>query len=95
MKKSAAGELRWKLGNAVLLLLMVASIFVYAWVHYQVVEHGYRLVKVRRQEKKAQENHKKLILEIATLKQHDRLEKIGRRKFGLHYPGLGQKILLK
>ncbi|RLB69075.1 MAG: hypothetical protein DRH04_05840 [Deltaproteobacteria bacterium] len=95
MKKKVGGDLRWKLGNAVLLLLMVASIFAYAWVHYQVVEHGYRLVKVRRQEKTAQENHKKLLLEIATLKQHDRLEKIGRRKFGLRYPGLGQKILLK
>lgn len=95
MKKPAAGDLRWKLLNGGLLLLMVGLIFVYAFVHYQVVEHGYRLVKVRDQEKRAQENHKKLILEIATLKQHDRLEKIGRRKFGLQYPELGQKILLK
>ena len=95
MKKPVSGDLRWKLLNGGLLLLMVGSIFVYAWVHYQVVEHGYRLVKVRHQEKIAQENHKKLILEIATLKQHDRLEKIGRRKFGLQYPELGQKILLR
>jgi len=95
MKKSVAGDLRGKLVNGGLLLLMIGSIFVYAWVHYQVVEHGYRLVKVRHQEKVAQENHKKLILEIATLKQHDRLEKIGRSKFGLQYPELGQKILLR
>ena len=95
MKKTVGGDLRWKLLNGGLLLLMVGSIFVYAWVHYQVVEYGYRLVKVRRQEKIAQENQKKLILEIATLKQHDRLEKIGRSKFGLQYPQLGQKILLK
>ncbi|MEA2110308.1 MAG: cell division protein FtsL [Pseudomonadota bacterium] len=95
MKKPVAGELRWKLLNGGLLLLMVGSIFVYAWVHYQVVEHGYRLVKVRHQEKIVQEKHKRLIMEIATLKQHDRLEKIGRRKFGLQYPKLGQKILLR
>lgn len=95
MKKTVAVDLRWKLLNGGLLLLLVALIFVYAWVHYQVVEHGYKLVKVRHQEKVLQENHKKLILEIATLKQHDRLEKIGRRKFGLQYPGLGQKILLR
>lgn len=95
MKKTAGGDLRWKLLNGGLLLLMIGSMFVYAWVHYQVVEHGYLLVHVRHREKVAQENHKKLILEIATLKQHDRLEKIGRSKFGLHYPELGQKTLLK
>lgn len=95
MKKPVTGELRWKLLNGGLLLLMVGSIFVYAWVHYQVVEHGYQLVKVRHQEKIVQEKHKRLIMEIATLKQHDRLEKIGRSKFGLQYPELGQKILLR
>jgi len=95
MKKPVSGDLRWKLLNGGLLLLMVGSIFVYAWVHYQVVEHGYGLVKVRHQEKIAQENRKKLTLEIATLKQRDRLEKIGRSKFGLQYPKLGQKIMLR
>ena len=95
MKKTVSGDLRWKLLNGGLLLLMVGSIFVYAWVHYQVVEHGYGLVKVRHQEKIAQENRKKLTLEIATLKQRDRLEKIGRSKFALQYPELGQKILLR
>ncbi|HDJ29365.1 MAG TPA: hypothetical protein ENF28_08990, partial [Proteobacteria bacterium] len=90
-----AGDLQSMLLNGALPRLMSLSIFVSAWVDYQVVDHVYRLVKVRHQEKIAQENHKKLILEIATLKQHDRLEKIGRRKFGLQYPELGQKILLR
>ena len=81
--------------NGSLLLLLLVTIFLYAWVHYQVVEQGYLLVDVRHQLQLSQEENKKLKTEIATLKQPERLEKLGWQKFGLRYPVAGQVIILK
>ncbi len=81
--------------NGSLLLLLLLTIFLYAWVHYQVVEQGYLLVDVRQRQQAAQEENKRLKTEIATLKQPKRLERLGRNKFGLQYPRAGQIIVLK
>ncbi|MBW1645109.1 MAG: cell division protein FtsL [Deltaproteobacteria bacterium] len=81
--------------NGSLLLMLLLTIFLYAWIHYQVVEQGYLLVDVRQQLRQVQEENKKLKTEIATLKQPERLEKLGRQKFGLQYPRAGQIVTLK
>ncbi|MBN2333553.1 MAG: cell division protein FtsL [Deltaproteobacteria bacterium] len=81
--------------NGGLVLTLVLTIFLYAWVHYQVVELGYQLVDVRRSLRVDQQQNKKLKTEIATLMQPARLEKIARQKCGLRYPDADQKVMLK
>jgi hypothetical protein len=87
---------RWQqLSNVVGLMVVIGAVFFAAWLHYQVVERGYELVAVRERLRQVRERNKILKTEIATLKQPERLERLGRQWFGLRYPTVEQKVVIK
>ena len=85
-----------RLAKELLLLiasLMAVSLF-YVWSRIQVIEKGYRLSDLRKEQKELEELNRTLELETATLKAPERLETIGRTRFGLTRPQSNQVIFL-
>ncbi|MBI1909766.1 MAG: cell division protein FtsL [Deltaproteobacteria bacterium] len=73
--------------------LMVCSLF-YVWSRIQTLEKGYRLGELRKTHDELKEIYHSLSLEAATLKSPQRLETIGRERFGLVPPRESQLIFL-
>ncbi|MBN2233339.1 MAG: cell division protein FtsL [Deltaproteobacteria bacterium] len=94
MTRSTGNRLQ-QVGNIAGVLVVISAVFFAAWVHYQVVERGYELVAVRERLRQLRERNETLKTEVATLQQPDRLERLGRQRFGLRYPGVEQKVIIK
>jgi cell division protein FtsL len=66
--------------------VLAAVVLVYAWQHFQYLELGYRLERVKADESQAMELNQQLRLELGSLRSPHRIDAIARTQLGLTVP---------
>ncbi len=79
--------------NALLLLLLVGSLFFCSWINNKAMIRGYELSRLRIEEKNLLEEQDKLQAELATLLRPQNLARLA-HELGLKEPQPGQKVVL-
>jgi cell division protein FtsL len=77
-----------------MLFLIGGSLF-YVWSRIQVIQIGYEISNVLKEERALNEESKKLRLEIATLKSYARIEKMAVEELGMAKPKPDQVIVIR
>jgi cell division protein FtsL len=85
-------ELRVSLAIGVALVLVVLFS---AWQHFELLRHGYALERMQRDRAELEEVNRHLHLEIETLRNPQRIEKIATERLGMVAPKTGQAIVLE
>jgi cell division protein FtsL len=83
----------WK-SVAVAGFLVVAALFA-ALQHFELLRHGYRVEEMQQEKTDAEEEARRLSLEIATLKSPQRIEQVATRKLHLVAPTRDEAIVLE
>ena len=65
------------------------------WPHLEIVKIGYRLANLERQREKLLQDRRVLGIELAALRQLDRIESIARKKMEMVFPEPGQIVYVK
>ena len=65
------------------------------WPHLEMVKIGYRLSHLERQRGKLLQDRRVLRIEVAALRQLDRIESIARKKLEMVFPEPGQIVYVK
>lgn len=71
---------------------VVAAALFYVWTHITTVSLGYALSEAGESHRKLLERNRALRIEAAALRAPDRLEKLGRERFGLTPPKTEQVV---
>jgi cell division protein FtsL len=66
-----------------------------AWQQFQLVRHGYRLERIQRERADEEEINRRLRLEIETLRDPERIERIATEKLRLVAPTSDQAIIIE
>ena len=74
--------------------MVLLSLFVYAWQHYQWIQYGYRIEEAQRKKEQLTEAGRQLRLERASLRNPQRIDAIARRDLGMILPFPGQLVTL-
>ena len=83
------------LGTAILVAApVVAAALFYVWTHITTVRLGYAISRAGETHRKLLERNRTLRIESAALRSPDRLEKLGRDRFGLTAPRTEQVVRL-
>jgi cell division protein FtsL len=72
-------------------VVFFAVFLVYSWQHFRSIEHGYRIEAQRIQRDKLMEENRELNLEVAGLRDPQRIDVLA-RKMGLQAPNPGQFV---
>jgi len=80
--------------TAFMLFFIGGSLF-YVWSRIQVLQLGYEISNVLKEEKALTDNNKKLRLEIATLKSYGRIEKLAVEELRMTKPKPEQVIVIR
>lgn len=91
-EKAPLGPIRWLI---ILLFVFVPSVLVYIWLHVQTVGLSYDIAKAQKQKREFLETNKKLRIQLANLKNPERIERIALTQLGLKPPEKGQIEILK
>jgi cell division protein FtsL len=96
---SKAGPKRIKLKRLILFALLMfffigGSLF-YVWSRIQVIQLGYEISSVLKEEKALTEANKRLRLEIATLKSYGRIERFAVEELKMAKPKPEQVIVIR
>ena len=75
--------------------LIACSAAALVWPHLEMVRIGYDLARLERQREKLLQERRVLRIEIAALRQLDRIESIARQKMNMVFPGPGQIVYVK
>ena len=78
------------IGVALVLVLLFS-----AWQHFELLRHGYALEKMQRERAEQEEVNRHLHLEIETLRNPQRIEKIATERLGMVAPKNGQAVVLE
>ncbi|MYA97199.1 MAG: hypothetical protein F4X91_12420 [Nitrospinae bacterium] len=65
------------------------------WPHLEMVKIGYRLAHLERQRAKLLQDRRVLRIEVAALRQLDRIESIARKKMEMIFPEPGQIVYVR
>ncbi|MFH0798900.1 MAG: cell division protein FtsL [Pseudomonadota bacterium] len=84
--KSAAVRRRHIRQIAILIFIGVALSLLYVWIRIQVIQLGYEVSRIRKETTELKEQKNRLDAEVASLKSPDRLEAVGRERFGMRLP---------
>jgi cell division protein FtsL len=77
--------------GAVLVVVVLFS----AWQHFQLVSHGYRLQRMQQERAAEEEINRHLRLEIETLREPRRIERLATQKLRMVTPDREQAIVLE
>jgi cell division protein FtsL len=83
----------WKLLG--LASLMVIAVMFWAWQHFELLRHGYRVEELQRQRAAEEDVARHLRLEIETLTSPKRVESIARGRLGLVTPTRKDAIVIE
>jgi len=83
----------WNWLYAILLGVMVGTLFYCSWINNRTVIRGYELNDLRAEERHLLEEQDKLQAELATLLRPQNLARLA-RKLGLREPQVGHKVVL-
>jgi len=96
VKERVMGEKQKKLFFTLAMVFLVVIFFVlFVWSRLEVVNLGYRLSLVGREQKELFRVNRELKLEIASFKSPSRLEKLGREELNLFPPDPKQIIMVQ
>jgi cell division protein FtsL len=76
-------------------LSITIVILVYVWSHIQITRLEYEVAEAIHTKEQLLEAQRRLKLEVATLKSHQRIEAIARDHLQMTYPEPGQVIVIK
>jgi len=74
--------------------VLVLSLFIYAWQHYQWIQYGYRIEEAQKKKQQLAEIGRQLRLERASLRSPQRIDAIARQQLGMVIPSPGQLVTL-
>jgi|GEM_PF-2216275 cell division protein FtsL len=77
---------RWVVGILIAFGVITPAAIAHVWTHLQVLDYGYRLSKATRQHHRLTERQKQLEVEIALLRDPQRIAKLARQKLNLRAP---------
>ena len=90
--KVADVERRREMRNfAIALAVLFAFVMLYAWQHFSAIEYGYKIEAARTQRDALAESNRELRLELASLRDPERIDALARR-MGLDTPQVGQVV---
>ncbi len=75
--------------------LIACSAAASVWPHLEMVRIGYELARLERQREKLLEDRRVLRIEVAALRQLERIESIARKKMKMVFPEPGQIVYVK
>jgi len=78
-----------------LLIFLIGGSLFYVWSRIQVIQLGYEISNALKAERTLTEEHKKLRLEIATLKSYARIEKVAVEELRMVKPKPEQVIVIR
>jgi cell division protein FtsL len=81
---------RFMMGGA-----FIAVILLDIWQHVHIVTMGYEVEQAQRKQKEMQQIHQQLLVEVETLSDLDRIERIAIMKLGMVQPQAGQVVLVE
>ena len=93
--KPIAIKLNLLLVFILLLFFLIGGSLFYVWSRIQVIQLGYEISNVLKEERALTEANKKLRLEIATLKSYARIEKIAAEELRMAKPKPEQVIVIR
>src|SRR4051812_11855111 len=76
---------------AIALVVLFGVVMLYAWQHFSAIEYGYKIEAAKTQREALSENNRELRLELASLRDPERIDAIA-RKMGLQTPQVGQVV---
>jgi cell division protein FtsL len=75
--------------------ILVVVVLFSAWQHFQLVSHGYRLQRMQQERAAEEEINRHLRLEIETLREPRRIERLATQKLRMVTPDREQAIVLE
>lgn len=76
---------------AIALAVLFTFVMLYAWQHFSAIEYGYKIEASKTQRELLAENNRELRLELASLRDPERIDALARR-MGLETPQVGQVV---
>ena len=73
----------------------IAVILLDIWQHVHIVTMGYEVEQAQRKQKEMEQIHQQLLVEVETLSDLDRIERIAITKLGMVKPQAGQVVLVE
>jgi cell division protein FtsL len=74
--------------------MVLLSLLIYAWQHYEWIQYGYRIEEAQKKKEQLAEAGRQLRLERASLRNPQRIDAIARRDLGMILPFPGQLVTL-
>jgi cell division protein FtsL len=81
--------------SSLLMLFFIGGSLFYVWSRIQVIQLGYEISNVMKEERALTESNKKLRLEIATLKSFTRIERLALEELRMAKPRPEQVIVIR
>src|SRR6188474_3649506 len=76
-------------------VFVVAVLLFWAWQHFELLRHGYRLEQMQRERAAETEINRHLRLELETLRAAQRIEKLATEQLGMIEPGPNDTVILE
>lgn len=74
--------------------LLVAVLLFSAWQNFELVQHGYQLQRLQQEQADELEIHRRLTLEVETLRSPERIERLA-EELNLIAPPAGQAVVIE
>ena len=74
--------------------LLVAVLLFSAWQNFELVQHGYQLQRLQQEQADELEIHRRLTLEVETLRSPERIERLA-EEMNLIAPPAGQAVVIE
>ena len=75
--------------------LLMAVLLFYAWQHFEMLRHGYRIEGMRQELAAGQEGNRHLRLEIETLRAPERIERLAIERLRLVHPAQDEATVIE
>lgn len=90
--KVADAERRREMAHfSIAMVVLFVFVMLYAWQHFSAIEYGYKIEAARTQRDTLAESNRELRLELASLRDPERIDALARR-MGLETPQVGQVV---
>jgi len=90
--KVADAERRREMAHfSIAMVVLFVFVMMYAWQHFSAIEYGYKIEAARTQRDTLAESNRELRLELASLRDPERIDALARR-MGLETPQVGQVV---
>ncbi len=82
-------------GWLILAVPLVAVLLFSVWQHFELLQHGYRIERMRQEYTRQQELNRHLRLEIEALRSPARIERVATGQLHMVAPGAGEELVLE